>query len=111
MDGKSADSRAVTWSIGSVVMRYVAVIVLTRPTLGNAATTVPPFMSTSLIVRSSTSATKSALGPRRGDRLSRFANATLRDSPGHPVPPSGHPNRVRHFRGGARRHEVAFLGG
>ena len=35
---------------------YVAVIVLTSPMLGNAATTVPPFRSTSLMVRISTSA-------------------------------------------------------
>src|SRR5439155_4968490 len=57
-DGKSGDSRATTWSTFRLVIRYVAVIVLTRPTLGNAATTVPPFKSTSLIVRSSTSAKK-----------------------------------------------------
>src|ERR671936_624021 len=52
-EGKSAESKAVTWSTLRVVMRYVAVIVLTRPTLGNAATTVPPFMSTFLNSRTS----------------------------------------------------------
>src|SRR6266511_5428442 len=73
-DGKSAESRAHTWSTGIIVIRYVAVIVLTSPTLGNAATTVPPFRLTSLIVRTSTS----DIGPRSrleaASRLSRFGN-------------------------------------
>src|SRR5438445_13748605 len=63
-DGKSGDSRAHTWSTFNVVIMYVALIVLTSPTLGNAATTVPPFRSTSFSVRISTS-TMDAPGPCR----------------------------------------------
>src|SRR3972149_2739827 len=66
-EGKPAESRAVTWSTGRVVIRYDAVIVLTSPTRGNAATTVPPCRSTSLNVRTSTSAMR-APHTRRGLR-------------------------------------------
>src|SRR5438309_3538616 len=86
MDGKSGDSSAVTWSVGNVVIRYVAVIVLTKPTLGNAATTVPPFMSTSLIVRSSTSAMETASALEGTSGLSRFANAVHKASVPHQAP-------------------------
>ena len=54
--GKSSESSAQTWSIGIVVIMYVAAIVLTRPTLGIASITVPPARSTSLNVRYSMSA-------------------------------------------------------
>src|SRR5713226_1171049 len=80
-DGKSADSRAVTWSTGRFVIKYVAVIVLTRPTLGNAAMTVPPFRSMSLIFRISTSATTTAPRLERPSSLSRLLySLPLRDS-------------------------------
>src|SRR5437879_8825405 len=68
-------------------------------------------MSTSLIVRSSTSAMKTALGPRRGVRLSRFVNAMLRGSPGRSVLPSRRPNRVPRFRGSTHDRAVAFFEG
>src|SRR3989442_15104866 len=74
-DGKSGDSRAHTWSTFNVVIMYVAVIVLTSPMLGNAATTVPPFRSTSFNVRTSTSAMEHASPLVAGSRLSRFGNA------------------------------------
>src|SRR3990170_3203486 len=55
------------------MMRYVVAIVLTMPTLGNAATTAPPRRSTSLNVRISTSDVRLAPGGSAcAGRLSTF---------------------------------------
>src|SRR5437867_2496974 len=118
-DGKSGDSRAHTWSTFNVVIMYVALIVLTSPTLGNAATTVPPFRSTSFSVRISTSTMGPHLARVEASRLSRLCNgaAARRDVSRLPDEleaferPSGnegiHPGTVRNALRQHLRHDAA----
>src|SRR2546428_8585755 len=77
---------------------YVAVIVLTSPMLGNAATTVPPCRSTSLNVRISTSAMERAsplvAGSRYVGLAMRRADAGSR-LPDELEPFEGHRGNVR----------------